>query len=567
MESFTSNVETPLVIDDLDSVLWNDLADVVVVGFGGAGVVASLQAREDGASVIALDRFGGGGATEKSGGVVYAGGTRHQREAGFDDTADEMYKYLSFEGTPVLPETLRRFCDNSNTDIEWIESHGVEFAGNAYLERTAYPPNGYYLYYTGMEKFRDVAKPAPRGHRTYGKGPTGKFYFSPLRDAALRNGVKLIPHAPVRRLVIDSGGRVLGVECLKIPEERHAEHQALYAKVDPYKLGNGKSAEEAIAECRRFEAGVPQRRSLIRARCGVILSAGGYNYNLELFGRYRPIIKRAYKELVRGGSMGCDGSGIELGMTAGGAVSHMDRLFVTKATSPPNEFIYGILVNLAGNRFIPEDAYVGNVGCAVAEQSNDGVAWLILDSRTFWKGIRQMLWPLHNIISWWGMPALLNLLLGGTKRAANLTKLAAQLGIDPQGLNHTVRQFNADAEKSRDSQFQKMQVHLRPLGAGPYYGFNLSLRNKWGFSGTMPYGGLTVDEGTGSVTRAGGTRIAGLYAAGRTAVGLCSESNFSGLSIADTIFSGRRAARGALVSESRGQSSTCIPAQAARGAA
>jgi len=37
------------------------------------------------------------------------------------------------------------------------------------------------------------------------------------------------------------------------------------------------------------------------------------------------------------------------------------------------------------------------------------------------------------------------------------------------------------------------------------------------------------------------SRIDGLYSAGRTGVGLCSESNFSGLSIADTIFSGRRA--------------------------
>ena len=40
--------------------------------------------------------------------------------------------------------------------------------------------------------------------------------------------------------------------------------------------------------------------------------------------------------------------------------------------------------------------------------------------------------------------------------------------------------------------------------------------------------------------RDGGT-IAGLYAAGRSAVGICSNSYVSGLSIADCIFSGRRA--------------------------
>lgn len=62
----------------------------------------------------------------------------------------------------------------------------------------------------------------------------------------------------------------------------------------------------------------------------------------------------------------------------------------------------------------------------------------------------------------------------------------------------------------------------------------------------MPYGGLMVDEESGHVVRETGEAIPGLYAAGRTAVGICSESNFSGLSIADTIFSGRRAAQDAM---------------------
>jgi 3-oxo-5alpha-steroid 4-dehydrogenase len=37
--------------------------------------------------------------------------------------------------------------------------------------------------------------------------------------------------------------------------------------------------------------------------------------------------------------------------------------------------------------------------------------------------------------------------------------------------------------------------------------------------------------------------VPGLYAAGRTAVGLCSHSYVSGLSLADCVFSGRRAGR------------------------
>jgi 3-oxo-5alpha-steroid 4-dehydrogenase len=43
------------------------------------------------------------------------------------------------------------------------------------------------------------------------------------------------------------------------------------------------------------------------------------------------------------------------------------------------------------------------------------------------------------------------------------------------------------------------------------------------------------------VRREDGSTIAGLYAAGRTAVGICSNSYVSGLSLADCVFSGRRA--------------------------
>jgi len=56
-------------------------------------------------------------------------------------------------------------------------------------------------------------------------------------------------------------------------------------------------------------------------------------------------------------------------------------------------------------------------------------------------------------------------------------------------------------------------------------------------------GGLAVAEDSGEVLRADGSRIAGLYAVGRSAVGLCSRSYVSGLSLADCVYSGRRAGR------------------------
>ncbi len=546
MPEFTSNIEAPLIVENADSLNWDHEADIVVVGFGGAGVCAALESRELNGSVIAIDRFKGGGATANSGGVVYAGGTDVQTAAGFNDTAEEMYNYLNYEGTPVKDSTLREFCDSSAENIRWLQSKGVEFDPTVYDRRTAYPPNGYHLYYTGMEKFHpDVAKPAPRGHRTVGKGASGKEYFAPLEKSARESGVEVLPHCPARRLIIDQSGRVVGVEAEALPESLWGQHDALYRKVDPMKPFNSAKAENFISATADLEAQAKSVRLRLRARKGLVLASGGYNYNLGLYSKFRPDITEVAGELVRGGSMGCDGSGIELGLSAGGALDCMEQVFLSKAISPPEAFSRGVLVGQNGSRLINEDAYLGTVGNAVAEQS-DGQAWVILDSPTFWKGIRELLWPISNAFSWWGMPALMNVMMGGTRRASSIAALAHKLGLDEGALSTSIRRYNELAESGVDSDHGKQRINLAAQQSAPFYAVSMSLRNKYAFSGSMPYGGLTVNESTGGVTREDGSTIEGLYAAGRTAVGICSGANFSGLSIADTIFSGRRAARAAL---------------------
>lgn len=544
---FTSLVEPPLVLDDPDAAAWQDAADIVLIGFGGAAAAAGLQAREDGASVLALDRFGGGGATALSGGVVYAGGTQYQREASFDDDAEEMFKYLSFEGAAVRSETLKRFCEESNANIEWVTGHGVAMDSTLYPHRAAYPPDGYHLYYTGMEAFRpEVARPAPRGHRTVGKGPTGKFYWAAMQQAALAAGVSVRRHCPVRRLVLDASGRVIGVEAQAIPPGQWKRHDKLYKRVDPYRPFGGPQAEKAIAECRAFEQGLPDARILVRAGRAVIIAAGNYTYNLELLARHRPEFAACVGEMTRGGSMGCDGSGLELGLSAGGELSSMDAVALMRPLSPPRAFVQGVLVNAEGRRYINEDAYLGTVGQATAGQPGYH-AWLILDSRTFREGIRQLL-PPSEMFSWWGMPAWLNVLFGGTRRASCLAKLAAKCGLPAGALLEDVAAHNRGIDEGRDP-FGKRAQYSRKLEDGSCWALNMSFRNKWSFSSGMPFGGLKVDEDSGAVVDAAGAPIPGLFACGRSAVGISTGATFSGLSIGDTIFSGRRAARSAVLGQ------------------
>ena len=75
---------------------WDVETDVLVVGLGCAGASAAIEAASAGASVVVAERASaGGGTSANSGGVIYlGGGTPIQKQCGFEDNAEEMFKYL-----------------------------------------------------------------------------------------------------------------------------------------------------------------------------------------------------------------------------------------------------------------------------------------------------------------------------------------------------------------------------------------------------------------------------------------------------------------------------------------
>ncbi|HEY3654707.1 MAG TPA: FAD-binding protein [Steroidobacteraceae bacterium] len=541
------DVLAPLILDRADEITWDDSADVVVIGYGGAGVVTALQAKERNIDVLAIDRFDGGGATALSGGVYYGGGTRFQREAGFDDSAEEMLKYLWMEAKGVVAyETMRRFCLNNNRDLEWLEAHGVKFGGALTTEKTAYPADGKFLYYSGnerIERYARAAKPAPRGHRTIGTGFSGYAFYNALRESADKAGIRVLTHAPVSRLVATKNGAIVGVQVAALPDAARDKHIALFKKISPFVPFKGEKSEEAIRNARVLER-ICARPKLVRARNGVVLCTGGFAYNLRMLAKYRPLLAQNYTALMRLGSMGCDGSGIELGQSVGGAVALMDSAFVAKALAPPSALLYGIVVNARGQRFVNEDAYAGFLGDAIAAQPG-GRAWLIMSGTALRKAIMGSMPGGNRQFARYGLPILLNLALGGTRRGRSPEALARKCGIDPAALKETIDVYGATAEKGAPDPLEKSADYVEPLGKGSYTAMDISIGNKFAFTALFTLGGLVVDENNGAVKRADGAPIEGLYAAGRAAVGLCSSGYISGMSIADCVFSGRRAGEAA----------------------
>jgi 3-oxo-5alpha-steroid 4-dehydrogenase len=89
----------------------------------------------------------------------------------------------------------------------------------------------------------------------------------------------------------------------------------------------------------------------------------------------------------------------------------------------------------------------------------------------------------------------------------------------------------------------KPEELLAPIEQPPFAAVPLHLDSFLFPAPCITLGGLDVDGLTQRVRRSDGSVIEGLFAAGRCAAGVASQSYVSGLSLADCIFSGRNAGR------------------------
>jgi len=553
-----SAVEAPELVDDPQALAWDEQADFVVVGYGGAGVAASIEAAERGLSVLALDLAGGGGSTAINGGVFYAGGgTTIQKQAGVEDTPEAMFQYLRGETQGVVSDaTLKRFCDGSVEMTDWLIARGVQFKPRRYDTKTSYPPPGYYLYHSDSSLAAGraaIAKPAPRGHKAWQEGQSnsaiglGKAYTDPLMATAAQRGVSFEPQSEVRRLIQSRDGRVVGVAALMFPagspsREKYARLMAIATKFQIALPPAFPMAKLLLAiagwfrrRAQRFEGERTLRR--IRARKGVCLAAGGFVFNPQMVEHYAP----KYRTAMPLGNPGDNGSGIRLGQSAGGATARMHHLSAWRFIRPPAGLSWGPMVDARGARFIDETVYGAAIGYELIEH-HDGKAWIILDQPLYEETLRQC--KSKELYSFQSGPALLALKFARTK-AASLDELAHRLGFDLGVFADTIAANNRAAAGTGEDPFRKAASERRAIARGPFYAVDIGVSSRLFPLPVLSLGGLVVDEDSGAVKRADGSAIPGLYAAGRTAVGVCSHLYVSGLSVADCFFSGRRAAAAA----------------------
>lgn len=169
------------------------ITDIAIVGAGGCGLIAALVAAEHGKRVVLLEKENrAGGNTGISAGLVIAAGSRLQRTAGENGTAEELAADIwNANGATSDHDVTLALSRESGATMDWMFDHGVP------LELML----GYR--YPGHSKFWLHATPERHGE------PIVRALVSAIEREPK---IDLRLSTPATKLLTDDSGSVIGVE-------------------------------------------------------------------------------------------------------------------------------------------------------------------------------------------------------------------------------------------------------------------------------------------------------------------------------------------------------------------
>ncbi|OCG63241.1 flavocytochrome c [Gilliamella sp. wkB18] len=196
--------------------------DVVVVGSGGAGLAAAIQAYDLGANVIIIEKMPViGGNTNKASAGMNAAETKFQKLKGIVDSKDLFYKETLAGGkNKNNTDLLRYFVDNAPNAINWLDDNGIELSG---ITTTG-----------GMS--------IDRTHRPANGAAVGGFLISGLVKNINKRGIEVMLETSVTEIITENH-KVVGVKIL----EEDGSSQTIKTKAVIIATG-GFSANEKMVE-------------------------------------------------------------------------------------------------------------------------------------------------------------------------------------------------------------------------------------------------------------------------------------------------------------------------------
>lgn len=430
--------------------------DMIVVGSGMAGLVATARGVELGLNVLVLEQsVRTGGCIHYAGGTVSGAGFKIQKENGVEDTPEAFYADIeALGGEGEFNEALaKRHTEEAGAAIDWLdEDLGVDFGDRSLVGGA----------YTAMQTLR-----VTRALGSYSMG-AANAYLDPLNERleqAIADGkAQIMYNTKVTELLVE-GDKCVGV-----------------------KAGD-------------LEFRAPS----------VVLATGGYSYNEDL-------LKMAgFENVISCAPSTSNGSGFLLAQAVGGVFDNMDEIVNYYGGGIPTN---GFDMYYQVNNSYPGMIYVNAQGDRVgAEESATSAMWygqeesklyavisgnMIDEEQSFIKH------PMMNsaVLENNGWDKLEELAAEGNcvYKADTLEELAEMIGAE--NLTATVEAYNKDVAAGEDTAFGRSAKSMVAFEEGPYYAV-VTVPYVW--SGTS--GGVRANE-DGYLQREDGTVITGLSLAG-----------------------------------------------------
>lgn len=301
--------------------------DVVVVGAGGAGFAAAIEAKNTGASVVLLEKMPQvGGNSLISGGEMNVARNWVQPRLGILDDSAERHAQDTYKGGDQKGdlEVIRTLTNNALETAKWARDYvGVQFE----------PDN---LFFFGGHSRKRALIPI---------GQTGTEFITKLSAKAEALGIPVITNMKAEELIKDANGRVVGVK----------------ATMD------GKS----------YEFG---------AKGGVVLATGGFGANAAMVKKYNPSLDERFKSTD---SPSATGEALYMAEKAGAELVNMQYIQTYPVCDPVSgtieliadtRFDGAILVNQEGKRFVEELDRRDVISHAILAQTGS-YAWVLWNDK------------------------------------------------------------------------------------------------------------------------------------------------------------------------------------------
>lgn len=445
-------------------------ADVCIVGGGGAGTAAGIQAMQLGLKPVVLEKKNALGGSFIGVEGLFAIGSHWQKEKGLDYTIDEfLLDVLEFHHYIPNINLLRTYFEKTASTIDWLEELGVEF-----------------------DFVQSQAGSRISWHIPTGSPKPGVQFVKSLTDAAQKMGLPTEFATSGKRLLLDADGKIEGVLAVR--------SDGTVVKVQ---------APAVIISTGGYANNMDMLEYLVDARRDTIMVMG-------MDGRDGDGIKMGHA--VGAALAAAPGTTGPMGPSAKSVP------FSSLAFAALNEPI-ALWINQDGDRFLREDmnaknfAYIGHTAkhqkrmyilfsAAQVDQLENGTGAMTGNGVFMTPGTKMT-----------GLSDEIQKLMdsGVAKKADTVAELAQAIEIDPVALAATIDQYNQMVDNGADEVLLKDAKYLSSFAAGPYYAFDCL--NSFFFT----TGGLKVNP-KAQVVDNENVPVPGLYATGCDAGGLYGDT-------------------------------------------